>query len=499
LRQKPPIYTYYEPNKKKPKDILEEEQRLLLQWRRAWWAQGFKPIILGRGDAVNNPLYKKVQMLKLEDNIDIELERWLAWSNMGSGILADTRLFPMAKHDNPLLSYLRRGSYPLLSRYQGLKAGLFCGEKASITTLIEKAIAHPDLKKALNFADPMFRDLFRIESGHDGVAYYDSETISNLYTPVADPLLGDAELKGLQLLGDVINLHLQNTWQASFAEVAVLKPLPKFTTTLVNPALMLAGNLTACPRVDATLLSTCPPNRPKCKKCMAATPITITTPGAIRNKTNKFYIGTVPHPYTMTALVQNRDRLDASVRRQGFKDRDAFLSAVTSDSLVGSNEARLAVLKSAVASDWAAPRTLWLTAEDGGPDPDELPWLFGFRLPHVGGDARAEAKSETPVPGPERRPPPPEEKEEGRARVGDVKLETERRVLANAKQAVLATSGEVVKRREAVEMWNMGDVEAWRFVKAFAVRKRMVRMEWEKEESRFAGAERKGGWGRWLD
>jgi hypothetical protein len=500
------VYTYYEPNKKKSKEILDEEQRLLLQWRKAWWAQGFKPIVLGRGDALNNPLYAKVQMLRLEDNIEEELERWLAWANMGSGILADTRLFPMAKYDNSLLSFLRRGSYPQMTRYQGLKAGLFCGDKTATTSFIEKAIAHPELKKALNFANPMFTDMFRIESGQDGVAYYDSETLSKLYQPVADPLLGDGELKGLQLLGDLINFHLQTTWQSAFVEVAVLKPLPKFTTTLVRPALQLAGNLTACPPVDTALLGTCPPNRPKCKKCMSTTPIPITTPGAIRNKTDKFYIGTVPHPYTTTALLQTKERLDATVRRQGFKDRDAYLTAVTADSLAGSNEARLAILKSTVAGDWAAPRTFWYTAEqqeddDGivGPDPDELPWLFGFRLPHSGADARVAAESVTPVPGPERRPPPPEEKEEGRAPVADNRLETELRVLASARRAVAATSVEVVRRREAVEMWNLGDIEAWRFVKAFGVRRKMVRLNWELEESKFAGAERKGGWGRWLD
>jgi hypothetical protein len=500
LPQRPPIYTYYDANKKKSKEILEEEGRLLLQWRRAWWAQGFRPVILGRAEALNNPLYKRVQMLKLEDNIEIELARWLAWENMGSGILADTRLFPMSRHDNALLSYLRRGSYPQLTRFEGMKAGLFCGEKPSITDFIEKAIVNAELKKALHFADPMFSSFFQIQNPHESLAYYDGETISKLYKVVSDPLLGDDELKGLRLLGDLINSHLQTTWQSSFVEVAVLKPLAEHTTTLVQPALELAGNLTACPSLDPAIISTCPPNRQRCKKCISSTPIPITTPAAIRNKTDKFFIGTVPHPVTITSLVNKQEMIDSAfVRRLGFKARDYFLGAVTKDSYAGSNEKRLAVLKSTVASEWALPRTLWFTAENPKIDAAELPWLFGFRLPHDRTDARTVAKSETPVPGPERRPAPADEKEEGKARVEANTLILEQRILTKASEAVRAENDAGVRRREAVEMWNLGDTEIWKFVKAFNARRRIVRMNWEKEESKFAGAEQKGGWVRWLD
>jgi hypothetical protein len=332
------------------------------------------------------------------------------------------------------------------------------------------------------------------------VAYYDGETISRLYKIVSDPLLGDNELKGLQLLGDLINTHLHTTWQSSFVEVAVLKPLADFTTTLVQPALDLAGNLTACPPVDPAIIGTCPPNRQRCKKCISSTPIPITAPGAIRNKTDKFFIGTVPHPITITSLVNKQEHVDSAfVRRLGFKARDYFLSSVTKDSFGGSNEKRLAVLKSAVASEWALPRTLWFTAENPKIDAAELPWLFGFRLPHARTDARTSAKSETPVPGPERRPPPPEEKEEGRAHVEADALVKEQRILRKATEAVRAANEAGVRRREAVEMWNLGDTEIWKFVKAFNARRRIMRMNWEKEESKFAGAERKGGWGRWLD
>jgi hypothetical protein len=92
-----------------------------------------------------------------------------------------------------------------------------------------------------------------------------------------------------------------------------------------------------------------------------------------------------------------------------------------------------------------------------------------------------------------------EEKEEGRARVEANTLILEQRILTKASEAVRAENDAGVRRREAVEMWNLGDTEIWKFVKAFNARRRIVRMNWEKEESKFAGAEQKGGWVRWLD
>lgn len=498
---RPVIYTYYEANKKKSKDILNEEDNLLTQWRRAWWAQGFKPIVLGPGDALKNPLYKKVQMLNLEDNIEQELTRWLAWGRMGSGILADSRLLPMAPHENSLLAFLRRGTYPQLSRYEGLKAGLFCGEKTAINQFIEKAIANPEVKKALNFADPMFSEMFRIETTHHGVAYYDRETISKLYPVVSDPLFGDEELHGLHILGELINAHLQNTWQSAFTDVAVLKPLAKYTTALVQPALWLAGNLTSCPPIDPALLRYCPPNRSKCKPCISSTPIPITTPSSIRNKTSRYYIATVPHPWTLTALLHDRVKVDqAFVRRLGFSERDQYLKQITKDSHVGTSEAQLGVLKSSVASEWAAPRTLWVTAEGAGIMNEDLPWIFGFKInSNSGVDIRASAQSETPVPGKERRPPPINLEEEGHGALGDDALAKEEWVISQSRAAVRSQNRNTVRQRFAVEGFNLGDVEAWRFVRAFAARRRMVRRQFEKEESGFAGAERKSGWGRWMD
>jgi len=484
---------------KVPKEVKQAEEKLLFQWRRAWWAQGFKPVVLGRADALQNPLYKKVQLLNLEDSIEKELARWLAWGSMGGGILADWRTFPMSAYGNPLLSFLRRGRYPKLTRYEKLKGGLFCGNKEVVTKAVQEAMKKSDIKKALTMADPMFSDMFSIDSSHDGVAFYDTATTSERYKAVADILFHKDRSQGLQLLGDLINAHLHSTWQASFSEVVVLKPLAKFTTTLTDPALEIAGNLTACPEPNP-IQGSCPPNRPKCKNCIASQHVAITTPSSIRNSTRleKFFIGTVPHPYTTVALKHNRDSVDAAfVRRLGYEERDTWLTSITTSAGTAAN--RLKKLKGAVASDWAIGRTLWTTAEDGI-DTSELQWLFGFQIPHSGKDAKDAAKSETPVPGEERRLKKAEEKEEGRARPEKDRLAVEQRLLSNARAVVRASGFRTAKQKEAVEAWNLADMECWRFVKAWQARRMMVRKEWEKAERKFVGQEKGAGrWGRWFD
>jgi len=349
-------------------------------------------------------------------------------------------------------------------------------------------------------SDLMFTTMFTIDSSHDGVARYDSQTIVKEYKEVAKPLFDEERAKGLRLLGNLVNAHLHGTFQSSFNEIAVLKPLAKHTSSIVDPALEIAGNLTSCPPTNP-IQGSCPPNQLKCRKCISSTPVSITTPPAIRNNTEKFFIGTVPHPYTTVSLTHEHAGIDGSfVRRLGYADRDAWLSAITFDTLKRTNTNQISIIKIAVASDWAAGHALWHTAEDGV-DLEELQWTFGFAVPHEGVDARDHAKSETPVPGPERRPAKPEDKDEGKQRPDHEGLLKEYDLLAQARQIVAAKGRSGKKVLEGVEGWNMGDIEVWRFVRAYNARKRMVRMQWAKEEEKFAGAERtdRGKWGRWFD
>ena len=85
VEKRPPIYTYYDHTLKKDDEIKAAETQILITWRRAWWAHGFRPMILGPAEATKNPLYEEVQQKGLEAAIKDELLRWLAWESMGYG------------------------------------------------------------------------------------------------------------------------------------------------------------------------------------------------------------------------------------------------------------------------------------------------------------------------------------------------------------------------------------------------------------------------------
>lgn len=84
------VYTFYE---KKAGAEGEIEDRMLLAWRRAFWAQGFKPIVLGMAEAKEHGLYPSVKKAELKAEFESELMRWLAWGRAGTGgVLIDHRV-----------------------------------------------------------------------------------------------------------------------------------------------------------------------------------------------------------------------------------------------------------------------------------------------------------------------------------------------------------------------------------------------------------------------
>lgn len=232
--------------------------------------------------------------------------------------------------------------------------------------------------------------------------------------------------------------------------------------------------------------------------------MTIRTPRIFRNDTDVFTIGTMPHPYTIQSLVKDTDSLDTSfIRRK--TDRDIWIVAVTKE-LLGtgrSSFSRLPALKDAVASEYGSARSLWLNAErpfdrDNMEDQDELNWAFGFDVPR---EHLTLGRSETPVPGPERRPKLPEpDYGDGGPPPSEQQLQTQKILLEKAK-VFLKTSEKRSEKagrkvREAVEAWNLADTEGWKFIRAFSARRRTERRQWEEEESSFLG---KGVFDRWVD
>ncbi|OTB04181.1 hypothetical protein M426DRAFT_321038 [Hypoxylon sp. CI-4A] len=498
LKERAPIYCYYDTTVQRDEAAKEADSALLLTWRRAWWAQGFKPIILSAAEAMNNPLYDELQRLDVEPSFKKDMMRLLAWENMGGGLLSHHLLFPMAPREDPLLSFLRRGEYPDLTRWEGFDNALFAGPKPNLAEAIKKALGNPKNKSMKDFISAVSSDTFSVDPTHESLAFYDTKTVEKTYPKVAEEVVADRE-RGMKFLNLLINSHLHNTWQDNFNNgIAVLKPMPAHTSHMIEPALDLAMRLATCS--DTPIPASCPPNLPKCSPCVSSHPMKITTPGRYRNTTGLFTVGTVPHPYTLRTLDSLRDNLDIGFIRRGIKKRDEWLYLVFQE-LLGTgipSSVRVVKFKDAVAGDYATSHSLWLTAEKEAA-PNDIDWWFGFELPP---NITDDGKSETPVPGPERRPKPQHDPADGPLPNAD-DLSHEPHFMARAREVAKSKVDQDIRMRSAIEAWNLADTEAWRFAKAFLARSRVERLKWEEEESKYVGgvgSEGRGGsWLRWGD
>ncbi|KAF2116491.1 hypothetical protein BDV96DRAFT_491203 [Lophiotrema nucula] len=516
LKERPPIYTFYDVKGKQDKAVSEAENRLILAWRRAWWAQGFKPVVLSRLEAMKHPQYQQVQRLKLDSATEMEMMRWLAWGRMSGGVLANWLALPMAQYDNPMLAFLRRKEYPILSRVDTLGHGVFFGEDAAVNAAIKKAIDNPLLKNVTANKDKIEElgkkdggvmvnllsgDDIKVDSKANGIAYYSTTTIAKNYETVAKKLDGNTtHVEGLDLLAELINSHLQLTFQATFADgVAVVKPLAEHTTALMYEAIDIARNLTQCP--TSPIPKSCPPNNAKCTPCSHDKTPKIQLLSSFQNSSTRYTIGTVPHPYTFNLLHYTRDSLDADFLRQ--KSRDVWIEAATND-FVGKDHSsadRVIHFKEVVASPVGFSNSLWLTAERESQH--DINWVFGFNLPqkasYTNEPSSPSDKSELIIfPRPE--PPAPLE---GVSSPEAKWIKNEEERLQKARDAIKSKDRRMQEVVEMVEKWNLADTEAWRFARAWSGRRRVEREMWEKEEGSYAGAEKKAGpggaGGRWSD
>ncbi|KAI0154273.1 hypothetical protein GGR57DRAFT_466528 [Xylariaceae sp. FL1272] len=497
LKDRTPIYCYYDTTAERDAATREAESSLLLTWRRAWWAQGFKPIILSAAEAMNNPLYNELQGVEMEPTLKRDLMGWLAWENMGGGLLASYLLLPMGPHEDHLLSFLRRGDFPELTRWEELNEALFVGPRQNIAKAIVEAFLNRQKKTSKHLINAVASDTFKVDPAHAALAFYDRLTVEKLYPEIAEASVG-SRAESLQTLNLLMNYHLHNTWQDMFGEgIAVLKPLPTHTTTMVEPALQLATRLTACH--DSPLPKSCPPNLPKCTPCHSSKPMKISTPAHHKNKTEMYTIGTVPHPYMWRTLDALRGDIDvAYFRRQ--TERDHWLYLVFEE-LLGtkiSSSARVVIFKDAVAGEYATAHSLWLTGEDEAV-PKDIDWWFGFALPK---DTTEDSKSKSQTPDTTKPIHDPADGEN--SPVDEMALEPE--LLRKAREVGVSKLEEDIRIREVAEAWNLADTEAWRFAKAFAARSTMERQQWEKKESKYAGGAGgdtddvgRSGSGRWKD
>lgn len=518
LRERTPIYTYYDTKSEQNKDVTQAENRLILAWRRAWWAQGFKPMVLSRAEAMKHPQYQLFQRMKLDSSVNEEIMRWLAWGNMGGGILTNYLALPMAEYENPMLSFLRRNEFPKLSRVQSLNTGVLFGEDGAVNDALKKVMNHDLLKDTTANKDKIMK-LAELDGGPvvnllpsadvavdkkaNGIAFYTNKVLRKDYKTVADKLASTTTAEGYNLLASLINSHLHLTFQEQHPEgIVVAKPLPEHTTALMYEATDIARNLTQCPTTPLPM--SCPPNRPKCKPCNPKKPLKLQEFPEFVNSTKFFTIGTVPHPYTITSLHYTRDTLDVNFLRNNAK-RDLWIKELTRKSIdEGHTESyRVVKFKELVAA--APAHTLWLTAERV--TQHDLDWIFGFGLPELASSTAEPSspseKSELIIfPRPD--PPAPIEGQE----VPDKRwIEKEKERLHRARDAIKSKDRMMNAIVEAVEQWNLHDLEVWKFSRAYSARRRMERKVWEEDEQKFAGSEKKAGvrpggksaGGRWSD
>lgn len=473
LKARQPIYCYYDTNTGKTKDEIDAESELLLTWRRAWWAQGFRPVILSAAEATSNPMYEQVQKMALTSELKGELMRWLAWDSVNGGILSEITVFPTVPRQDTLLLFLQKGEYANLTKWTDLDDAFIIGPQAEIHSALLSILQEENVQGVTSVTAALSNAAVFVDNAKTPLAYYSPKTIEAKYAKV---ISRESKADTLRNLNQLINYHLLVAWQNTFPDgIEVVKPHPQHATAMLAGALKLAKSLASCPRTP--MPSSCPPNLPKCFPCVAS-PMAISTPPRFRNSPRIFTIGVVPHPWSF-ALVDNL-RESVNVTWILESPRDVWLSTVTQAYLgsgVSSNR-RVMRFKELVAGESATVHSLWLPAESEVPS--DMDWHFGFTLPEKG---MSDGKSQSPVPAD--RLPKDDEPDKGNGPVASVEeVAHEQALLDRAKKVVMLNNSSLngTTMRASLEAWNMADTEAWRFTRAFNARRFMEREQWEKTQ-----------------
>lgn len=455
LAERPAIYCYYDNTTDGEAGERDAEADLLLTWRRAWWAHGFRPVLLGMGDAMRHPRFNEVKSRGLSTGLELDLMRWLAWEAVGGGMLSEYTIFPMCPRNDPLLSSLRHGGYPVLTTWYGLRGALMVGPARDVRSVVDTVLKSAGLSQAESVLSILSMDMVQVDNQPESLAYYGPRTIADNYHAVIEAA-SQSRVKGLEALSKIINAHLHALWLSNFPRgVEVLKPFPDHTTRMTSDAMDLAHALLACP--DTPMSSSCPPNLAKCTPCSHGATPAISVAPHYRSEFGLFTIGVVPHPWTLATLRLLRDTLDMP-RIHNESDRDPWVTTSLRLDGAAPPEEKVTSFKGAAAGQGSDFQSLWLTAEDA--IPEDLDWHLGFAIP-------SPPNSPPPLAAPHGQVDDPAE---------DPTLEWI--LLERARQVVPQMGdGEDAQVRDALEEWNTADTESWRFTRALQARRAMERIQ----------------------
>lgn len=471
LRERPPIYTFYDSLERKDKEVAEADKKFLKAWRRAWFAQGFRPVVLGPAEAKNNRLYESFQRQGVDEGLEEEIMAWLAWGTMSTGVFADWQTFPMGEYGDPFLVYLRRGSISThITRLEDLGSALFSGVQDNVNEAVKLALNDEKIKDANSIVQIIPEHAFSAETS-SSIASYNPATVAALYPSIADNISKSLAAGRLEL-ADLINSHLHNTFQNTFGSgIAVLKPFPQHTTALANPGSRLATLLSECSQ--SSVPKSCPPNKPKCKPCKPGPSMKIAYPDTFKNQSTTYSIGAIPHPYTFISLQKGDDNVTVPyVRRE--TGRDTWLVESTKNVLGTERGApsRIVAFKDIVAGDHGMSRGLWFTVETLPAKPeekslpsamvDELDWHFGFVIPRK---TQEEIKQDEKAKDAENKGDDKTQHDEKTHH--DEKTQHEFDLVDKARKLLNSQDKKTAVMRDVAEAWNLADTEIWRFVKAY--------------------------------
>ncbi|KAF3933373.1 hypothetical protein ABW19_dt0205254 [Dactylella cylindrospora] len=449
LKARCPIYAYYDQDAKK----AGTDNKVMLAWRRAWWAAGFEPIILSLDDAREHGAYPKVVGDKRGEKLEYNILRWLAWERMGTGLLADFRVFPMPTADDHVLPFLRRCDFgESITRFETLGSALFAGSGPSIKSVVSNVTLWKTIPSDITSVADLAPNHFTVDSKPASLAYYSRHAVSEKYKNLAP-----SDLPGL------INAHLHSNFQNRFADgIAVLNPVEPESDLFTLPAQQLAQKLAMCP--ESPLPTSCPPHLPQCKLCDANTRIQLSR--FYQNRTSVFTIGGIPHPLTLEGIVYDQVVHELKFIRRN-STRDVFLRTVTTE--IAPHGAgpmfRAVKLKEVIAATGnGCPSSIWSTSEKGFDNAD-VEWILGFTLPET-------------IP------------QKPHIRQSTEEQKKQKTIIEDAKHAIVAKTTGLKRLRGAVEGWSLGDFEVWKFVTAFEGRRKSVREEWKKREK---------GYGKGMD